>query len=90
MKKLLFIAALGVAGLVSAKNVEEIKTEKAKEKAPVEKTISVEKKSTAKKPYNWVTIVSPCGAVFYLDMNDYATTDAFWADAHHFSDVKCN
>lgn len=96
MKKLFFIAALAVAGMASANTseIKDVNAENAKEK-----TILVESKNqqgvtqTLKvtfKPYNWVTIVTPCGAVFYLDYNDYATTDEFWDDVHHFAEIKCS
>ncbi|WP_431611744.1 hypothetical protein [Chryseobacterium sp. 'Rf worker isolate 10'] len=97
MKKMFFIAALAVAGMVSA-NTTEIKKDGNAENAK-EKTILVESKNqkgvaqTLKvtfKPYNWVTIVTPCGEVFYLDYNDYSTTDAFWDDVHHFAAIKCS
>ncbi len=99
MKKMFFIAALAVAGLVSANTTGEIRKEANAENAK-EKTVLVESKDqkgvaqalkvTFKPQYDWVTIVTPCGAVFYLDYNDYSTTEAFWDDVHHFAAIKCS
>ncbi len=99
MKKMFFMAALAVAGLVSANTTEGIKRGSDAENVKGN-TVLVESKiqnstvqtlKVAFKPqYNWVTIVTPCGAVFYLDYNDYSNDDAFWEDAHHFAAIKCS
>ncbi|WP_027381300.1 hypothetical protein [Chryseobacterium daeguense] len=93
-----FIAALAVAGFVSANTTEEIKKEVNAESSK-ERTVLVENKDqkgasqTLKvtfEEHDWVTIVTPCGAVFYLDYNDYSTSDEFWNDVHHFAGIKCS
>ncbi|WP_288436182.1 hypothetical protein [uncultured Chryseobacterium sp.] len=57
MKKLLFVAAFGVAGLVSAKvtEVKEVKSE-------------ASEKTEAKVFYNPIKITSSCGYTEYIDL----------------------
>ena len=94
-----FIAALAAAGLVSANTADVTKKGDVADNEK-ENTVLVESKTkngevqtlkvTFKPQYNWVTVVTPCGAVFYLDYNDYANDDALWEDAHHFAAIKCS
>lgn len=87
MKKLLFVAALGVAGLMSAKDVKEgadINTNIVS-KSSLDKNVEISKVFR----YHWVSVVTGCGAVFYLDYNMYDSYEAFQEDARYFTDIKC-
>ena len=85
MKKLLFVVALGVAGLMSAKDakVQTSKSERFSKWDTGVKTKAVF--------YNWVQIVSPCGAVYYLAYESYVgcTIDELYSDIATFNYAKC-
>lgn len=89
MKKIFFIAALSVAGLISAKGNADKKT--------IKKSINTEKKAISKKnskktkaaAYNWIKVTSPCGAVYYLEASDYSSLDSFVSDVVYFNLQKC-
>ena len=89
MKKLLVMATVLVAGMVSAKGT----TGKAiVEKAKVEKKVeSKQKKSPLLKVCsNWVTVTSECGTKFYLCSDRYKTSEDLVEAADEISDIKCN
>lgn len=89
MKKLLLIAALGVAGVMSASsgnvlNVAKItKTESIKE-------VSFSSPSLKILPSLWVKCVAPCGAVYYMQLSNYETMDDFWDTMQEFNSIKCD
>lgn len=85
MKKLLLVAALGVVGFVSAKEVKIENTEAKKE------NVKEETKEQKSKVYAWIQIIAPCGAVYYLAADNYSgcTWGDFWDDVDHFNSVKC-
>lgn len=78
MKKLLFVAALGVAGLMSA-GVSKTACD----------TKAVKLLQNYEDDYDWITISSPCGAVYFLDGNDYCTMDDLMDDVNYFDGQKC-
>ena len=87
MKKLLLVAAIGVAGLVSAKG-------KAKEFILMDgfkKEGKFVEKSKLKNSmvYVWVTVVSPCGAVYSLDISGYSDAEELMNDVYYFNGQKC-
>lgn len=92
MRKLFFVVALGAAGLVSAKE-NPVKTDKPAEKAEtVTKQDSEEVKAEARqlfRYYNWVTVTTWCGKVFYLDYNMYDSYEGYAEDAAQFSIAQC-
>ena len=92
MKKLLFIVALGAAGLTSAK---EIKKEDASVKNKEGVTEKVENQNLEKQVKiamllrNWIGVSTWCGKVFYLDASDYSSIADLNADATYFTDQQC-
>lgn len=95
MKKLLFVAALGVAGLASAKEVKNESTaaKKEVEKETVsEKKLSQNSKEQAKillKEIAWVGVSTWCGKVFYLNANDYSSMAELNDAATYFTNQQC-
>lgn len=89
MKKLLLIAAIGAAGLMSAKSITEKKVIKKVE--TTEKKVRSKVSNKAKKAvfYNWIQVTSPCGAVYYLEASDYGSIEAFADDVVYFNAQKC-
>jgi len=89
MKKIFFIAALSVAGLISAKGNADKKI--------IKKSVNTEKKAVNKKAskrtkvvvYNWIRVISPCGAVYYLEASDYNSVESFTDDVIYFNAQKC-
>lgn len=89
MKKVFFIAAFGVAGLMSAKGITDKKV--------IKKIVTTEKKNVNKKVskktkaafYNWIGVSTWCGKVFYLDMNDYSNAEELDAAATQFTNQQC-
>lgn len=67
MKKTLLIAAIGVAGLVSAKG--STKTILSESKSAKKEVVKKTKNAQAVKAlfYRWGKRISPCGIVYYLD-----------------------
>jgi len=91
MKKLLLVAALGVAGLVSAKDVkseiadvknEVVKNENAKE-------VSKEQSKVILRDIAWIGVSTWCGKVFYLNANDYSSFEELDAAAGQFTQQQC-
>jgi hypothetical protein len=80
MKKLLVMATVLVAGMVSA-NGTTGKTIVEKEKS--------EKLLLLPPTYNWVTVVSPCGKVYFLDANNYSTPTDLLCAVIDFNIAKC-
>lgn len=58
----------------------------------VVKNNASEKNQTKKliRIYNWVQVTSPCGAVYYLDLNDYSSQNELMGDVYYFNGQKCN
>ena len=85
MKKLFFVAALGVAGLMSANvvNKQELKAEDVKNQEQLFKSKTV--------AYSWVAIISPCGKVYYLAYESYAncSMDDLYGDIAYFNAQQC-
>lgn len=81
MKKIFFIAAFGVAAFTSAKtkisNHEVVKFK--------------ESNKTATLVYQWLEVVSPCGAVYYLPYESYigCSVEELEADLAKFNYAKC-
>lgn len=89
MKKILLVAAIAGAGLVSAKSsVKHVSVEsKSVKKEFVKKT----KKTQAAKAlfYRWGKRVSPCGEVYYLDLDKYADAVELFKAVDEFDYAKC-
>ena len=89
MKKNLLVAAIIVAGLVSAKSsVKHVSVDsKSVKKEFVKKT----KNAQASKVlfYRWATRVSPCGIVYYIDLDGYTNAADLWFDVDKFDKAKC-
>ena len=100
MKKLMFVAALVVAGMVSAGNItsSQEKVEVAEnQKSNALNILKIGMKNTSQSAYNgnhnWIAIDSGCGQQYFLDLNHY-TDDlagilAFQKDIAYFSEQKC-
>lgn len=88
MKKLLLLlAAIGVAGLVSAMENKDIALELERN---TENSISNSQNIISLlRIYQWAPITTSCGSTFYLDYNMYSSYEAFQNDARHFTDIKC-
>jgi len=94
MKKLLFIATLCVAGLVSAKNAEVKKPEAKRETAESKNNESTKQDSqtdlkVALKRIAWIGVSTWCGKVFYLGANDYSNYEELDAAATQFTQQQC-
>lgn len=63
MKKLLLVAALGVAGLVSAENYEAQIA-----KSVNEVNLKTSSESLKMKRYLWYPVTTSCGQTYYLDL----------------------
>lgn len=89
MKKTLLIAAIGVAGLVSAKSSTKsiLSESKSAKKEVVKKT----KNAQAGKAlfYRWGKRVSPCGEVYYLDLDKYDNAVDLYKAIDQFDYAKC-
>lgn len=85
MKKLLFMTALGVAGLVSAK--ESVK--KSLVKSPVKLNASFIDAKLKNLPYQWVKVNSPCGEVYWLQAANYKTVSDAIDAIDYFNEAKC-
>ncbi|WP_417430920.1 hypothetical protein [Halpernia sp.] len=86
MKKLLLIATLGIAGMMSAKSTKQSHELNFKN----EKMNSLLNLVVSPPDINLVKITSECGIVFYLNSNDYSTSKELEADAVKWSAIKCN
>ncbi|MEY8758660.1 hypothetical protein [Chryseobacterium tongliaoense] len=92
MKKLLFITALGAAGLTSAKEIKKENTSVKNKEAVIEKVESQNLEKQVKiaiSLHNWIGVSTWCGKVFYLDANDYSNIADLNADAAYFTDQQC-
>ncbi len=79
------MATLGIAGLMSAKTMEE-NTIKKKESLNSKEVIKV----FLLREYDWVKVTTSCGKVFYLDNNMYGDCyECLQEDARYFTDAKC-
>ncbi|MBP1163791.1 MULTISPECIES: hypothetical protein [unclassified Chryseobacterium] len=90
MKKIIFIVAFGAAGLMSAKNTTAKKVIK-KAETIEKKAVNHSKVSQKTKAifYNWIQVISPCGAVYYLEASDYDSVGDFTDDVIYFNAQKC-
>lgn len=81
---MLLMAALSVVGVVNAKAIEIVSAEKS--------SVSNEQNHTSflLKDYDWVTVTTGCGKVFYLDNNMYGDCyECLQEDARQFTDAQC-
>ncbi len=88
MKKLLLVAAIAVAGLVSAKNVKiEFETNSNSiTKNYFNNGLMISKLLV----YQWVPVSTGCGKVFYLDNSMYGDCyECLQEDARKFTDAQC-
>lgn len=85
MKKLLFVAALGVASLVSAKEFSKKSLLKNPEKQN-KKLIDARLKNL---PYQWVKVNSPCGEVYWIQAANYRTVSDALDAIDYFNEAKC-
>ena len=76
MKKLLLLAAFGVAGLMSAKGYLVSLT--------IEQNVEAELSE-----HDWLVVETWCGKVFYLDNNHYSSFEEIAKDADYFTDQQC-
>lgn len=83
MKKLLLVAALGVAGLVSAK--ENVKNDELNTKNCI---LIVSKKENVLLRH-LVQITASCGKIYYLDTDQYASFEELMDAVDYFDAQKC-
>lgn len=91
MKKLLLVAAVGVAGLVSANTTKEIAdnyVDKNIKKEAYYNECSTQTLNTYMF-YELVYIPTPCGNDFYLNAEDYTNIYDYARDIQYFTMVKC-
>ncbi|EFK36865.1 Uncharacterised protein [Chryseobacterium gleum] len=89
MKKIFFIAALGVAGFMSAKGSADNKVIR-KAKTTDNKSVNSNTSNKAKAAfYNWIGVSTWCGKVFYLDASDYSSFEELDAAATQFTNQQC-
>ncbi len=84
MKKMLFVVALGVAGLLCAKGT--VKSKKSVIKPIVKKSLVMK---TPQMPSQWVECHSPCGKVYWLQASNYNTPAELLDAQQEFNDIKC-
>lgn len=85
MKKVLLLAAFGVAGLMSAKdNQSDIST--CQKVFVNEVTFEL---NVALAEHDWIMVETWCGKVFYLDNNHYSSFEQIGAHANYFTDQQC-
>ncbi len=85
MKKVLLLAAFGVAGLMSA-------SENRNDFSNSQKLFVDEEKyewNAVVVDHDWIVVETWCGKVFYLDNNHYESFEAIGADANYFTDQQC-
>ncbi|PRQ82669.1 hypothetical protein CMT60_00040 [Elizabethkingia anophelis] len=89
MKKTLLIAAIGVAGLVSTKG--STKTILSESKSAKKEVVKKTKNAQAVKAlfYRWGKRISPCGIVYYLDLDKYQNTSELYDAIDDFDTAKC-
>ncbi|HAV03027.1 MAG TPA: hypothetical protein DCW95_07570 [Chryseobacterium sp.] len=84
MKKVLLMAAIFVAGIVSANTVYD----KANNSGFVLLDAEIEQIASESDHYG-IMVETWCGKVFYLDGNHYENFTEFGADANYFTDQQC-
>ena len=83
MKKLMFVAALVVAGMVSGKTSNK----KLLDLQPQNSMLNFIKLPVV---YDWVKVTTSCGKVFYLNGSDYTNCyECLQEDARKFTDAQC-
>ncbi|WP_407484009.1 hypothetical protein [Elizabethkingia meningoseptica] len=89
MKKILLVAAIAVAGLVSAKS--SVKNVSAESKSVKKEFVKKTKNAQATKAlfYRWGKRISPCGKVYYLDLDGYADASELFKAVDQFDYAKC-
>ncbi|SIS92573.1 hypothetical protein SAMN05421786_103153 [Chryseobacterium ureilyticum] len=85
MKKLILIVALGVTGVMSAKEVADKKVDTTEKKAISNKTSNKAKAVF----YQWIGVSTWCGKVFYLDASDYTGVGELNDAATQFTNQQC-
>ena len=92
MKKLFFAAALGVAGFMSAKDLVSTHSSNINSEITGTKEITISGENTTYKVaffYNWITVTSSCGKVYYLEASHYNSFEQLQADVDYFDGQKC-
>ena len=92
MKKLLLIVGFMSAGFMSAKDNSknlQISSEITNEKKINLYVNNYYNAEMAVMLYDWITVTSSCGKVYYLDANDYSDTDELISDVNKFDKAKC-
>lgn len=84
-EKLFFIAALVVAGLMTA----AISNDAFESCKTIDTTLKFHIASLAQPEYEWVTVTAACGKVFFLDANMYSCYEELQEDSRIFSDAQC-
>jgi hypothetical protein len=89
MKKLLTMAAIVAAAMVSAKNGGGNQIKKIKN-IDILKNKMMTNVLLSNNPI-WITVYSPCGKIYFLDANDYTNNnDKLMEDVKQFNAAKCN
>ena len=86
MKKLFFIAALGVAGMMSASICNNVNVDLEK---TVETTVKADLILVTPPDHVWVAVPTWCGKIFYLDLNHYSSEEQLISAAAHFTEAQC-
>ena len=86
MKKLFFMVALGVAGMMSANRMENEVTIPQKS---FTNEVTFELNVLTPPEHDWIEVETWCGKVFYLDNNDYSSFQEIGTDANYFTDQQC-
>lgn len=89
MKKLILIAALGVAGIISAKDVADKKVIKKAETIEIKYINNNIDKKAKMPPITWIGVSTCCGKVFYLNATDYSSYEELDAAASQFTNQQC-
>lgn len=89
MKKLLFIAALGAAGLTNAKEIKKENTSVKNKEAVTENQDLERQVKIAILLRNWIGVSTWCGKVFYLDADDYSSDEELYSAASYFTGQQC-
>ena len=88
MKKLFFIAALGVAGMMNASETSNNICSSSLDNA-VAFSLNLNAVSLVPSEREWVTVTAACGKVFFLDANMYSCYEELQEDSRIFTDAQC-
>ena len=89
MKKLFFIAALGVAGMMSASETSNNICSSSSSDNAVAFSLNLNTVSLVPTEREWVTVTTGCGKVFFLDANMYDSYEGLQEDSRIFTDAQC-